>query len=123
MPDAHHRPAPDGRDSRRRRRRIHTALVLAVVVCPAAFGVELWRALSGNALSWAYVFEWPMLLGIAVYLWAVMLRQEAGAPPSRLAAAPVSEDDPDLVAWRRHLEEVEAAEARMKPATGAAEGT
>ncbi|MGH9016548.1 MAG: hypothetical protein ACRDY1_02255, partial [Acidimicrobiales bacterium] len=27
------------------------------------------RALSGNTLSWAYVFEWPIFAGYAVFMW------------------------------------------------------
>ena len=34
------------------------------------------RALSGNALSWAYTFEWPLFAGFAVVFWAKTIRDE-----------------------------------------------
>lgn len=118
----------DARAARRVRARIHSALVAAVVVCPAAFGFELWRALSGNHLSWAYVVEWPLLLVVAIHLWRAMLSHQAPPPPDAAAAAGPSGGptvaaartdpgaiapagrtgpDDDLVAWERYLAQVE----------------
>jgi hypothetical protein len=37
---------------------------------------QLHRALSGNALSWAYTFEWPLFSGFAVVFWAKTIRDE-----------------------------------------------
>jgi hypothetical protein len=34
------------------------------------------RALSGNGLSWAYTFEWPLFSGFAVVFWAKTIRDE-----------------------------------------------
>ena len=34
------------------------------------------RALSGNGLSWAYTFEWPLFAGFAVVFWARTIRDE-----------------------------------------------
>jgi hypothetical protein len=34
------------------------------------------RAMSGNALSWAYTFEWPLFAGFAVVFWAKTIRDE-----------------------------------------------
>jgi hypothetical protein len=34
------------------------------------------RAMSGNALSWAYTFEWPLFAGFAVVFWARTIRDE-----------------------------------------------
>ncbi len=49
----------------------------------AAFCGMLWlgdwqyhRALGGNGLSWAYVFEWPMFAIFAVVFWARTIRDE-----------------------------------------------
>lgn len=60
--------------------RVHLALALAEAICASAFVVELTRAESGNTLSWAYVFEWPILGAYAVYVWR-KLRLEAPAEP------------------------------------------
>ena len=82
---------------------IHVGLVLAEVICISAFGFELSRARSGNTLSWAYVFEWPILGVYAVYMWHRLLRDARGEtkPVERSA-----EDDPQLDAWNRYLEDV-----------------
>jgi DNA-binding transcriptional regulator of glucitol operon len=37
---------------------------------------QLHRALAGNALSWAYTFEWPLFAGFAVVFWARTIRDE-----------------------------------------------
>jgi len=58
---------------------IHLGLVLAEILCISAFSIELLRALSGNELSWAYVFEWPLFAGYAIYMWRKLLNDE-GAP-------------------------------------------
>jgi hypothetical protein len=49
--------------------RLHLTVITGLVLCVAAFWFELKRALGGNALSWAYVFEWPLLAVFAVYMW------------------------------------------------------
>jgi hypothetical protein len=43
-----------------------------VIIVPTFAGLCAWqvdRALSGNQLSWAYVFEWPFFAGYAIYMW------------------------------------------------------
>jgi hypothetical protein len=34
------------------------------------------RAMSGNGLSWAYTFEWPLFAGFAVVFWGKTIRDE-----------------------------------------------
>jgi hypothetical protein len=41
---------------------------------------QLHRAESGNALSWAYTFEWPMFAIFAVFFWAKTIRDEVHPP-------------------------------------------
>jgi hypothetical protein len=46
--------------------------VVILVVVPTFAALCLWqlhRALNGNGLSWAYVFEWPFFAGYAIYMW------------------------------------------------------
>jgi hypothetical protein len=96
--------------SRRRLARLHGGLVAAIVLCSTAFVVEVLRALGGNSLSWAYVFEWPVLLAYGVYMWHRLVREERGGG----AAAPAvgnPEDDAEREAWNRYLAELHAAEA------------
>ena len=61
---------------------------------------QLHRALSGNALSWAYTFEWPLFAGFAVVFWAKTIKDEfrikrgEAVPGSALAAGLADEDLP-----------------------------
>jgi len=97
-------------------RRIHLGLVAAELICVPAFLFELSRAQSGNTLSWAYVFEWPILGTYAVYMWAKMLREERGQDArstKRAADARRSaelEPDPELEAWNAYLASVHGTE-------------
>jgi len=49
--------------------RAHATLLVGLALCGLAFWFELGRAEGGNELSWAYVFEWPLLSVFAVYMW------------------------------------------------------
>ena len=73
------------------RRAIKLHVVILIVV-PAFLALCLWqisRALSGNTLSWAYVFEWPLFAGYAVYMWWRFVHEAAeDAPRAAMMAAP-----------------------------------
>lgn len=102
--------------------RIHLGLFLAELMCIPAFIFETYRAMQGNLLSWAYVFEWPILGIYSVYMWDRMLREERGQGPrfmrknaSVLPAAGPTEPDPELEAWNAYLAELH----RQDPQPGA----
>jgi hypothetical protein len=101
-------------------------LVVASVVGMLWLGDwQLRRAEAGNALSWAYTFEWPVFAVFAVCFWIKTIRDEAhpadaegAAPPAdaslparaqRAAAVageeaePGEPEDPDLVAYNAYL--------------------
>jgi len=71
-------------------------------VVPAFLALCVWqitRALGGNSLSWAYVFEWPIFAGYAVYMWWRFVHEaaddtpraaSADAPTTAAAATPAS---------------------------------
>jgi hypothetical protein len=85
------------------------------------------RAESGNALSWAYTFEWPVFAIFGVVFWAKTIRDEfhppadpgeaedvdlpPGAAPGTAPAArsrtrvtaAQEEDDPELAAYNAYL--------------------
>ncbi len=69
------------------------------------------RALSGNDLSWAYVFEWPFFAGYGIYVWWRLIHEQLGAatPAPGADAAPAAdrpapdEDDEELAAYNRYL--------------------
>jgi hypothetical protein len=63
--------------------------VVIIIVVPAFAGLCLWqvhRALGGNDLSWAYVFEWPFFAGYAIYMWWRLLHEVPQATAGRVAA-------------------------------------
>jgi DNA-binding transcriptional regulator of glucitol operon len=92
------------------------------------------RALSGNALSWAYTFEWPLFAGFAVVFWAKTIRdefrikrgeqlgeaaEEADSLPAAVAAAqigsvqagpaqPAEAEDEELSAYNAYLARLNA---------------
>jgi hypothetical protein len=75
---------------------------LLMVVCFWGMGWlgdwQLHRALTGNALSWAYTFEWPLFAVFAVVFWAKTIRDEfrirRGEMPDPKAAAAEAESLP-----------------------------
>jgi hypothetical protein len=61
-----------------------------LVIVPTFIGLCIWqvhRALGGNSLSWAYVFEWPFFAGYAVYMWWRFVHEAPDDAP--LGASPV----------------------------------
>jgi hypothetical protein len=72
------------------------ALTVAGALCVVATRWQIGRALSGNALSWMYVFEWPAFAGIAGWMWWALLT----LPERRPGPAAVEPVD-SLVARRR----------------------
>jgi hypothetical protein len=91
-----------------------------LVVVPGFMALCLWqlnRALSGNELSWAYVFEWPLFAGYAVYMWWRLVHEwpvaavattpdAADGPRAGAESAPDDVDepeDPELAAYNDYL--------------------
>jgi hypothetical protein len=63
-------------------RRILSLHVAVGVVVPGCLALAWWqvtRALSGNTLSWAYVFEWPIFAGYALFMWWKLTHEAASA--------------------------------------------
>lgn len=83
--------------------RLHVTLALVVSACAALCVWQVHRALSGNSLSWAYVFEWPFFGGYAVYMWWRLLcdHPDSSSTPSGDAGAPRNEGD------EGHVQELE----------------
>jgi hypothetical protein len=93
--------------------RINFGLFLAEIICVPAFIFELERALGGNALSWAYVFEWPLLGGYAVYMWHKLRQDERGEGPKRPVV--FDQNDPELDAWNAYLASVHQSDQSATP--------
>ena len=81
------------------RRAIKLHVVILIVV-PAFLALCLWqisRALGGNSLSWAYVFEWPLFAGLRrLHVVALRARGGRGRVAARRPPAPIPADRPLL---------------------------
>ena len=86
--------------------RIHAGLLLAEAICVPAFVIEVARALGGNTLSWAYVFEWPILGGYAIYMWRRLLNDARGVPRPEKSSSSAPVDEEKLAEWNRYLDSV-----------------
>jgi hypothetical protein len=93
--------------------RISVGLFIAELICITAFIFELRRALGGNTLSWAYVFEWPLLGLYAVYMWHKLLQEEHGDSSRRPVV--FDEEDPQLDAWNAYLASVHQSDPSSTP--------
>lgn len=108
----------------------HVAMVVLVVGFLALGWWQIGRAASGNSLSWAYAFEWPIFAGFVVFVWWREVRhalrgpaaaEPAATPPApsgsttrpgvrrpvRVARVPVpaaDDEDTDLAAYNRYLQ-------------------
>ena len=89
-----------------------------LIVVPGFLALCIWqidRAVGGNTLSWAYVFEWPLFAAYAVYMWWRILHEKPDAAPDVAAenghAAPVSaqpdapeaQEDQEMAAYNEYL--------------------
>ena len=97
--------------------KLHLTLGVGLALCIAAFWFEVRRAVGGNELSWAYVFEWPLFAVFAVYMWWTTLhqnrrKQRADAKPKVVAPEHVEM----LRNWQQHLRTMAAAEAEAQRA-------
>jgi hypothetical protein len=87
-------------------RRAWALHAVIIVVVPTFITLCVWqldRALSGNDLSWAYVFEWPFFAGYAIYMWWRFVHEvpEATGPPARPPSSP--SEEADLTAYNEYL--------------------
>ncbi|HEY5437814.1 MAG TPA: hypothetical protein VIJ99_02840 [Acidimicrobiales bacterium] len=85
----------------------HLTLVLGLACCVAAFWFELGRAEAGNGLSWAYVFEWPLLAIFAVYMWWKILHPGFRFRRARKSPTVAPEYQGMLEAWQGEVQKLE----------------
>lgn len=83
-------------------------------MCVSAFVIELDRARSGNTLSWAYVFEWPILGAYAIYMWRKLLRSDVDE--ARPLPTPSQDERDALASYNLYLDEAHRHDAT--PPTG-----
>ena len=101
--------------------KVHVSLLAVLVLCSLAFHFELARALGGNGLSWAYVFEWPLFAAFGGYMWWTVLH--GGRSSRRNGRNPVTRPTPDkldpkyagmLEAWQAHQRDLQASQAEAE---------
>jgi hypothetical protein len=68
---------------------LHVTVLVVVPGCIALCWWQVDRALSGNDLSWAYVFEWPFFAGYAAFLWWRLVHERPAVPGRAAPSAPV----------------------------------
>ena len=112
------------------------ALMVVVVLGMLALGDwQFHRAESGNSLSWAYTFEWPIFAIFVIVFWAKTIKDEfrppaqadslddvalpagrGGAVPALgnggAAGAAEDEDDEELAAYNAYLARLTAEASR-----------
>ena len=81
-------------------------LIAAQVFCWSGFAFEVDRAVSGNSLSWAYVFEWPIFAGYAIYMWRRLLKEEIGKNDLPARGPNPEPADQSLERYNEYLREV-----------------
>ena len=96
--------------------------VVILVIVPAFMALCLWqvsRAVGGNELSWAYVFEWPIFAAYAVYMWwrfvhetpeAPVVDATAATPSDPAALAKQEAEDAELAAYNDYLAQLAAGD-------------
>jgi hypothetical protein len=117
----------------------HALMVLVVLGMLALGDWQFHRAESGNSLSWAYTFEWPIFAVFVIVFWAKTIKDEfrppataegldsvtlpagrdgvaaavPGAGPGEASGADVpDEDDDELAAYNAYLARLTAEASR-----------
>jgi hypothetical protein len=70
--------------------KLHAVILVLVPAFLALCAWQISRAIGGNNLSWAYVFEWPIFAGYAIYMWWRFVHEAADD------AMPVAPSDADV---------------------------
>ena len=109
------RPRTEPRLPAKEARRLHLTLGVGLVLCVAAFWFELSRAIGGNALSWAYVFEWPLLAVFAVYMWWQLLHPGRDNRLNRKVKALDPSFNGMLERWEQSQDELERSRTTDEP--------
>ncbi len=104
----------------RRALKLHAVILIVVPAFTALCVWQIYRAVGGNSLSWAYVFEWPLFAAYALYMWwrfvhekpevpapAASENGQANGTPSPVSAqssaTTTAQDDAELAAYNEYL--------------------
>ena len=102
--------------------KLHAVILVVVPAFMALCVWQIYRAVDGNSLSWAYVFEWPLLGLFAVYMWWKLLHPGFTFRRAREKPSVAPEYEGMLKAWQGEVAKLEmnrrAEEAGKTPTTG-----
>jgi DNA-binding transcriptional regulator of glucitol operon len=98
---------------------LHVALICWIALCLVAAWWQVGRAIQGNALSYLYSIEWPVIGLLGILGWYSMLNMEKTteqkeqerreyeekmrAEAQAARASEMAEEDPVLAAYNDHL--------------------
>jgi hypothetical protein len=107
---------------------LHLTIAIVLPTFTLLFLWQVRRALGGNELSWAYVFEWPFFGGYAIYLWWRLVHEPPDEPAvsdpgnsdrattnsasSATTSAANADEDAEMAAYNRYLAELHSSGRR-----------
>ena len=81
-------------------------IYFGIVVCFVMTYFQYLRAIGGNQRSWTYVFEWPFLGGIGI--WMVWKVRKEMANPTVWTEQVDDPTDIELQNWKEHVKKLES---------------
>ena len=110
---------------------LHVPLVLVLALCTVATVIEYQRAQEGVGRAWVYTFQWPIIGLFAIVIWnryrkhgnltkwftdRYRKRIEAYRAEAETAeAVEPARVDPDEVAWREYVEDLQRQDRTQDP--------
>ena len=103
---------------------MHVTVLILVPACAALCDWQVHRALSGNTLSWAYVFEWPFFACYGIYVWWKLVHDQmeqtdpetsqtanrtSGLADRHEALEGATDEDEELAEYNRYLAKLNAS--------------
>ena len=91
---------------------LHAVIIVIVPTFAALCVWQVHRALGGNDLSWAYVFEWPFFAGYAIYMWWRFVHEAPNphgvtkTPQGAIPEGPSGAEEAELAAYNAYLAEL-----------------
>lgn len=110
---------------------LHLPLVLVLALCAVATVIEYQRAQEGVGRAWVYTFQWPIIGLFAIVIWnryrkhgnltkwfTDRYRRRIDAYRAEAESVEVAEAapvDPDEVAWRAYVEDLQRQDRTQDP--------
>ncbi|MCX6512877.1 MAG: hypothetical protein NT160_07445 [Actinobacteria bacterium] len=107
--------------------KLHLSVLIWTPACIVAGWWQATRAMDGNALSYLYATEWPLLAGLGIWAWWMLLSTEPASPEQaaerqafeqaeriKIAAArkQALDEDPNLAQYNEQLAQLAEEDRR-----------